>query len=304
MTTTVEHVGAEHRRTLPGEAAAPSRATARLMLSCADVPGTSALTMAFLARRGADIVEADQHVSDGVFLMRLAFRLDGAGGRLADLRHAFAAEFAGRSDVHVRFHDATKPKRVALFVSRSDHCLLDLLRRCGRGGLPVEIGLVISNHTNLAERVAAFGVPFAHVPVTPGKKAEAEWRQCELLSQGFDLVVLARYMQILSGTMLGRLGMPVINIHHSLLPAFPGGRPYERARQQGVKFIGATAHYVTEELDEGPIIEQDTVRVSHRQSLDDLVRIGADIERLVLARAVRWHCEDRVVVIGNTTVVF
>jgi formyltetrahydrofolate deformylase len=193
---------------------------------------------------------------------------------------------------------------VAIMVSRYDHCLVDLLWRARRGELEVDVGLVISNHADLADDVRAFAVPFVHVLVTPETKAEAERRQIELLAGNFDLVVLARYMQVLSGTFLESVDVPMINIHHSFLPAFAGAAPYERARDKGVKLVGATAHYVTEELDDGPIIEQDVVRASHRDSAADLVRRGADVERSVLARAVRWHCEDRVIRVGNRTVVF
>ncbi len=200
--------------------------------------------------------------------------------------------------------DVATPKRVALMVSREDHCLLDLLWRWRRGELDLDIGLVVSNHADLAGDVARFDVPFEHVPVTKDTKQDAERRQLALLRGNFDLVVLARYMQILSGDFLAQLGAPVINIHHSFLPAFAGAGPYERAKERGVKLIGATAHYVTEELDQGPIIEQDVIRVSHRDDVAALIRLGADIERTVLARAVRWHCEDRVLVSGDTTVVF
>ena len=200
--------------------------------------------------------------------------------------------------------DAGIPKRVAILVSRYDHCLLDLLWRARRGELELDVGLVISNHADLADDVRSFAVPFVHIPVTRATKAEAEHRQADLLTGNFDLVVLARYMQILSGDFLARVGVPMINIHHSFLPAFPGAAPYERARDKGVKLVGATAHYVTETLDEGPIIEQDVVRASHRDSAADLERRGADVERSVLARAVRWHCEDRVIRVGSRTVVF
>jgi formyltetrahydrofolate deformylase len=194
---------------------------------------------------------------------------------------------------------------VAIMVSRYDHCLLELLWRYRRTPLPVDIALVVSNHPDLAEDVQQFGVPYVEVPVERGRKAEAEARALELLGHGaFDLVVLARYMQVLTGDFLDRLGAPVINIHHSFLPAFAGAEPYERARERGVKLIGATAHYVTEELDAGPIIEQDVVRVSHRDDAEMLERLGSDIERTVLTRAVQWHCEDRVLVNGATTVVF
>jgi formyltetrahydrofolate deformylase len=189
-------------------------------------------------------------------------------------------------------------------VSRPDHCLLDLLWRWRRGELGCDIPLVVSNHDDLRADVALFGVRYVHIPVTPGDKATAEERLLEVLGGEYDLVVLARYMQILSPEFLHRLAIPIINIHHSFLPAFAGAAPYEQARERGVKLIGATAHYVNEELDAGPIIEQDTARVSHRDSADALAQIGRDIERAVLARAVQRHLEDRVIVSGNRTVVF
>ncbi|MBA2765823.1 MAG: formyltetrahydrofolate deformylase, partial [Solirubrobacterales bacterium] len=220
------------------------------------------------------------------------------------LERAFAGEVAARFAMDWRLHDAAEPKRVAVMVSREDHCLLDLLWRWRRGELDMDVGLVISNHTDLAETVAALGIPFEHVPVTADTKAAAETRELELLAGRFDLVVLARYMQILSGGFLDALGAPAINIHHSFLPAFAGAAPYRRARERGVKLIGATAHYATEVLDAGPIIEQDVIRVTHRDDVEALERLGRDIERSVLSRAVRWHCEDRVLAHGERTVVF
>jgi formyltetrahydrofolate deformylase len=203
-----------------------------------------------------------------------------------------------------RLDDAGRPKRVAILVSREDHCLLDLLWRRRRGELHCEIPLVISNHPDHAADVAAFGVRYEHVQVAKGEKPAAEARMLELLAGRFDLVVLARYMQILSGGFLAGIGCPVINIHHSFLPAFAGADPYRRAMERGVKVIGATAHYVTEELDAGPIIDQDVVRVTHREGVEALVRIGRDVERTVLARAVGLHLEDRILVHENRTVVF
>jgi formyltetrahydrofolate deformylase len=195
-------------------------------------------------------------------------------------------------------------KRVALFASRYDHCLLDLLWRWRRGELAMKIDCVVSNHPDLEDGVIAFGVPYHHMPISNETKPEAEARALELLAGRIDLVVLARYMQVLSPDFLGRIGSPVINIHHSFLPAFAGADPYAQAYERGVKLIGATAHYATEDLDEGPIIEQDVTRVSHRCDSEELTRLGRDIERVVLARAVRWHLEDRVLVDGNRTVVF
>jgi formyltetrahydrofolate deformylase len=216
----------------------------------------------------------------------------------------FAADVGQPLGMRWRFWDAGTHKRVAVLVSRSDHCLLDLLWRWQRRELEAEVVLVCSNHPDLRAAVETFGLPYHHVPVEPGRKPQAEAELLERLQGHCDLVVLARYMQILSGDFLERVGVPVINIHHSFLPAFAGAEPYEQAKERGVKLIGATAHYVTEELDAGPIIEQDVIRVSHRDDIATLARRGADIERTVLARAVEWHCEDRVLRHGSTTVVF
>jgi formyltetrahydrofolate deformylase len=280
---------------------------ARLLASCRDRPGIVSAVTAFLHRRGANIVQYDQETTDpvgGRFFQRLVFHLPGLREALPALQREFAVEVAAQFGMQFRLHDVSVPARVALFVSRHDHCLLDLLWRWRRGELPIEVVQVVSNHPDLAGDVAAFDVPYAHIPVTGPTKAEAERRQLELLAGRVDLVVLARYMQILSGDFLHRVGVPVINIHHSFLPAFAGAGPYERAKERGVKLIGATAHYATEDLDEGPIIEQDVIRVSHRHTTAELVRLGADIERTVLARAVAWHSADRVLVNGRTTIVF
>jgi formyltetrahydrofolate deformylase len=259
-----------------------------------------------LNEAGVNIVTSDQYSTTGVeggrFFMRMQFALP-EGVEQADLETRFAATVASRFEMDWRMWRAGQPKRVALLVSRYDHCMLDLLWRWRRGELEADVGLVASNHPDLRADVESFGLPYHHVPVEKGRKPEAEAQLLELL-QGFDLVVLARYMQILSGDFLAKLATPVINIHHSFLPAFAGAGPYERAKERGVKLIGATSHYVTEELDAGPILEQDVIRVTHADSAPDLVRLGADIERAVLARAVKWHCEDRVLLHGNTTVVF
>jgi formyltetrahydrofolate deformylase len=279
----------------------------RLTASCQDRPGIVAAVTAFLHARGANIVQYDQettNASGGRFFQRLVFHLPGLTEALPELERTFAEEIAGRFDMTFRLRDVSVPPRVALFVSRYDHCLLDLLWRWRRGELPIDIVQVVSNHPDLEVEVAGFGVPYEHIPVTRATKADAEQRQLDLLAGRVDLVVMARYMQILSGDLLERIGVPVINIHHSFLPAFAGAGPYERAKERGVKLIGATAHYATEDLDEGPIIEQDVIRVSHRHSSADLVRLGADIERSVLARAVTWHSEDRVLINGLTTIVF
>jgi formyltetrahydrofolate deformylase len=277
----------------------------RLLISCADRPGIVAAVSTFLHEAGANIVSSDQYSTDpqgGAFFMRMELVL--APEQREALAERFGLTVAERFEMRWRMWDAARPKRVALLVSRSDHCLFDLLWRWRRGQLEAEIALVASNHPDLREEVEAFGLPYHHIPVENGKKADAERRLLELLHGQVDLVVLARYMQILSGDLLDRLGAPVINIHHSFLPAFAGASPYERAKERGVKLIGATAHYATEELDAGPIVEQDVIRVTHADSAADLTRLGADIERSVLARAVQWHCEDRVLAHGNTTVVF
>jgi formyltetrahydrofolate deformylase len=280
---------------------------ARLLVSCPDRHGIVAAISTFLLESGANIVTSDQYSTDpegGAFFLRMAFRLEHLRERRPELERDFARRVAEPFAMEWRITYLSERKRVALLASRHDHCLLDLLWRWRRGELEADIVAVVSNHPDLARDVAAFDVVFHHVPVTPGSKPEAEARMLELLAGQVDLVVLARYMQILSGPFLADLGTPVINIHHSFLPAFVGANPYVRARERGVKLIGATAHYVTEDLDEGPIIEQDVARVSHRHDAADLERIGRDIERVVLARAVRGHLDDRVLVHENRTVVF
>jgi formyltetrahydrofolate deformylase len=278
----------------------------RLIVTCPDRAGIVSAISGFLSRAGANILTSDQFSTgegSGRFFMRMQFAppVDSEEG---ELERRFGAEVGARFGMEWRMWRAGAPKRVAVMVSRYDHCLLDLLWRWRRGELEAEIGLVASNHPDLAEDVTAFGLPYHHVPVEKGRKPEAEAALLDLLADRFDLVVLARYMQILSGEFLERVGAPVINIHHSFLPAFAGAGPYERAKERGVKLIGATGHYVTEELDAGPIIEQDVIRVDHADSAADLERLGADIERSVLARAVKWHCEDRILLDDDSTVVF
>ncbi len=216
----------------------------------------------------------------------------------------FEEELAGPLKMDHRFAESGERKRVAIMVSREDHCLSDLLWRWRSGELGAEIVAVVSNHADHADQVTSLGLPFHHVPVAEGERSAAEERVLELLGGEVDLLVLARYMQILSADFLSRLATPAINIHHSFLPAFVGADPYARAHERGVKLIGATAHYVTEQLDAGPIIDQDVTRVSHRDEVNDLMRIGRDIERLVLARAVMAHLDDRVLLDGARTIVF
>jgi formyltetrahydrofolate deformylase len=279
--------------------------TLRILIACPDRPGIIAAVSRFLYERDANIVRSDQFSTDpvgGEFFLRMEFTLPVA--KRAELAEEFGLSVASRFDMSWRLWDASRPKRIAILVSRYDHCLQELLWRWRRGELDAEIVLVASNHDDLREATERFGLPYHHVPVEKDRKPEAEAALLELLDGNCDLVVLARYMQILSGGFLERVGVPIINIHHSFLPAFAGAGPYQQAKERGVKLIGATAHYVTEELDAGPIIEQDVIRVSHRDDVDTLVRLGAEIERSVLARAVQWHCQDRVLQEGNTTVVF
>ncbi len=282
--------------------------TGRLLISCPDGPGIVAAITAFLLERGANITQSDQYSTDpvgGRFFLRMVFHLGGLSEGLPRLREAFADEVATRFAMTFTLSDASVPKRVAVLVSRMDHALVDLLWRWRRGELDADFGVVVSNWPDLADEVAGFGLPYHHVPVTRDTKAEAEAAQLDLVGGGqYDLIVLARYMQILTGDFLAGAGCPVINIHHSFLPAFAGAGPYERAKERGVKLIGATAHYATEDLAEGPIIDQDVIRVTHRDTAAEMTQLGADNERSVLHRAVKWHCEDREIVHGNTTVVF
>lgn len=291
----------------------PQRYTARLLIGCADQPGIVAAVSGFLLEQGANIVSSHQYSTDptgGRFFMRTEFflhelgALDGAAEVRRRFERLFAAEVAGELGMDWEIRYWGERRRIAIFVSRHDHCLVDLLWRWRRGDLDGEVVGVISNHEDLRRETEAAGVPYHHVPVHADGKPEAEAAMLDLLTGSVDLVVLARYMQILSGDFLERLGAPAINIHHSFLPAFAGANPYRRARERGVKLIGATAHYVTEQLDDGPIIDQDVVRVDHRQSAEELERVGRDIERLVLARAVALHLDDRVIVDGRRTVVF
>jgi len=277
----------------------------RLVVACRDRPGIVRAVSSFLHDNGANIIDSSQHSSDptgGEFYLRMEFAAEASD--TDRIMGTFGPGVAEPFAMEWHVWPADRPKRIAILASTADHCLLDLLWRARRGDLGGEVTLVASNHDVLARAVAPFDVPFLHVPVAPSDKASSEARLLDHLHDRCDVVVLARYMQVLTGDFLARVGVDVINVHHSLLPAFAGADPYRRARDRGVKLIGATAHYVTEDLDAGPIIEQDVIRVSHRDSVDDLKRSGADIERIVLSRAVQWHCADRVLRHGGTTVVF
>ena len=279
---------------------------ATLLVSCPDRKGLVAALAQFLYGYGCNIVDADQHTdfSASMFFQRIRFDVR----EMHTDRVAFErglSEVAQRFDMTFRLSYENVQKRVAIFVSKYDHCLYDLLLRHRAGELACEIRMVVSNHPDLAPVAAQFDVPFHVIPIDKANKAEQEQKQWELCqAEEIDLIVLARYMQVLSSEFTARYPNRIINIHHSFLPAFMGGKPYNRAHERGVKLIGATAHYATSDLDEGPIIEHDVIRTSHRDAVEDLVRKGRDMEKVALARAVKWHIEDRVLVYGNKTVVF
>jgi formyltetrahydrofolate deformylase len=279
--------------------------SAVLLIDCPDRKGLVARVSGLLYEQGASILHADQHQDPGLglFFMRVEWAIE-----REDAVSAFTEAFtplASQLQMHWQLRRRSKRPRVALFCSQYLHCLADLLYRVSSGELACEVAVIVSNHRD-AEPLAAFHkIPFEYLPVTPDTRAEAEARQLILLNEsGVELVVLARYMQILSDAFVARYPAAIINVHHSFLPAFIGARPYHAAHARGVKLIGATSHYVTAELDDGPIIEQDVARISHRDQVEDLVARGRDLERIVLSRAVRWHLEDRILSYGNKTVVF
>lgn len=277
-----------------------------LLVSCSDRRGIVAALAQVLYGHGANILDSDQHTDPvaQMFFQRIRFDLSELLTDKGTLERALA-EVAQRFSMTYRLSYAAKPKRLAIFVSKYEHCLYDLLLRHRAREFSCEIPVIISNHPELEHVAREFGTEFVRIEKTAEQKAQAESREQEVLdAHGIDLVVLARYMQIMSADFVTRWQGRLINIHHSFLPAFIGGKPYHQAYQRGVKLIGATAHYATAVLDEGPIIEQDVVRCSHKDSVDDLVRKGRDLEKVVLARAVRWHLDDRVLIYGNKTVVF
>jgi formyltetrahydrofolate deformylase len=278
--------------------------SAVLLIDCPDRKGLVARVSGLLYERGANILHADQHRDHelGLFFMRVEWELNGF-----DLE-AFKAVFAPLAqelEMTWKLTASTERPRVALLCSQYLHCMADLLHRWHTGELACDIPVIISNHREVEKLAAYYGVPFEHVPVTAATKGEAEARQLELLARNqVELVILARYMQILSSNFVAHYPAGIINVHHSFLPAFTGAKPYHAAHQRGVKLIGATSHYVTAVLDEGPIIEQDVARISHRDQVEDLVARGRDLERMVLSRAVRWHLDRRILCYGNKTVVF
>lgn len=280
--------------------------TATLTIKCKDQAGIVQAVSEFIFRYGANIITLDQYSTaheGGQYFMRLEFALAGLHDVIDNLQESFAHTVAKRYEMTWQIHDNSVKTKVGILVSKFDHALLDLLWRHQRGLLDCEITRVVSNHDDLRQAVENFGIEFHHVPVIKASKQEAEATINELMADN-DVLVLARYMQILSEDFVNKWSMKIINIHHSFLPAFVGADPYQQAYDKGVKLIGATAHYVTAELDQGPIIEQDVHRVTHRQGVPELRSIGRDIERNVLARAVNWHVQNRVIVTGNKTVVF
>jgi len=286
--------------------APPDAQEMTLLVSCPDRRGLVAALAQLLYGHGANILDADQHTDAqaGQFFQRIRFDCAEMHTDRVTLERAIA-EVGERFAMRWSLSDARRAKRMAIFVSKFEHCLYDLLMRHRARELHCEIPLIVSNHPDLEAVARQFEIPFHLFPISAGNRDDQEQAELALLKdEEIDLIVLARYMQVLSPDFVDRYPSRIINIHHSFLPAFMGGRPYHQAHERGVKLIGATAHYATTDLDEGPIIDQDVIRASHRDSIADLVRKGRDVERIVLARAVRWHLEDRVLVYGNKTVVF
>ncbi len=278
-----------------------------LTISCPDTVGIVYAVSGFLAERSCNIIDSAQFGDRGtnLFFLRVHFSAAPSGPSQAELEAAFAEQVAERFGMTWKLHDAGRRQRVLIMVSKFGHCLNDLLYRYRTGYLPIEIPAIVSNHRDFYQLAAWHNIPFHHLPLTSDTKAQQEARLLEIAEQEkVDLVVLARYMQVLSPTLCERMAGRIINIHHSFLPSFKGAKPYHQAHARGVKLIGATAHYVTSNLDEGPIIEQEAERVDHTMTPDDLVAIGRDIENIVLARAVRYHVEHRVLLNGGRTVVF
>ncbi len=280
--------------------------TAVLLISCPDQKGLVAAIAEFLLHHDANILHADQHQDAELklFLMRVEWDVSGFTLDLGEFAAAFQP-IAERFGMTWRLAESSRKPRLAVFVSKFDHCLADLLYRYQSGELQCELPIILSNHEDTRWLAGAYHVPYQFLPVQKDAKHEAEQMQLAILrDQKIDFIVLARYMQVLSPEFIRHFPSRIINIHHSFLPAFHGAKPYHRAFERGVKLIGATAHYVTETLDDGPIIEQDVARISHRDSLDDLINKGADLEKVVLSRAVKWHLDNRVLVYANKTVVF
>ncbi|RLL47093.1 formyltetrahydrofolate deformylase [Oceanobacillus piezotolerans] len=278
--------------------------SATLLITCPEKPGIISTVTNFLTEHIANIIDIDQHTTDprtGIFFMRIEFDVESQTiQKLEQDLHELAKDYSMEWWLSTK----EKRKRMAIFVSKADHCLMELIWRWKTNEIPVDIPLVISNHADLKEVVESYGIPYYHIPLTKDTKENAEQKALELLKGKVDFIVLARYMQILSPKFISNYHNKIINIHHSFLPAFVGANPYVRAYNRGVKLIGATAHYVTNDLDEGPIIEQDVQRINHQYTAEDLKVAGRHVERRVLAQAVSWHVEDKVLVHGNKTIIF
>jgi len=284
----------------------PDRAV--LLIDCPDQKGLVARVSSLLYQQGANILHADQHQDHelGLFFMRVEWALPETGSEeaLQSFRTAFTP-MAAQLEMRWQLRTTQQRPRIALFCSQYLHCIADLLQRIASGELPCEVAVIVSNHRDVEKLAAFHNIPFEHIPVTPATRLEAEQRQLAVIQAlEVQLVVLARYMQILTENFVDQYPNAIINVHHSFLPAFIGARPYHAAHARGVKLIGATSHYVTTELDDGPIIEQDVARISHRDQVEDLIARGRDLERIVLSRALRWHLEHRILCYGNKTVVF
>lgn len=278
----------------------------RLVLACPDRVGIVAMVSNFISSHGGSISDANQHsdTTTGWFFMRVEISAASLPFSVEELRHAFSP-IAQSFNMTWEIHDSKQPKRVVLMASKEAHCLADLLYRYHAGELDCEIPCVISNHDDLRSMVEWHNIPYYHVPVDRDNKEPHFQRVSQLISEHqADVVVLARYMQILPSDVCAQYARRIINIHHSFLPSFAGAKPYHQAHERGVKLIGATCHYVTEDLDAGPIIDQDVIRISHQDMPEDMVRLGRDVEKMVLARGLRWHLQDRILVHGNKTVVF
>ncbi|MDG1990121.1 MAG: formyltetrahydrofolate deformylase [Dehalococcoidia bacterium] len=283
--------------------------TAKLLITCQDKPGIIAAVTNFLALNKTNIVHADQHSmqeeNESLFFMRLVFEYDPKKVAVDQIQQSFEKEVA--SDYGMQWHifEDGDVKKIAILASKTDHCLLEILWRWRSGEINADIPIIISNHSSLESEVKSFNIPFHHLPIVNNQKEKQEEQVIALLKNNdIDLVILARYMQILSKSFIDEYQNNIINIHHSFLPAFVGADPYGQAIDRGVKVVGATAHYATENLDQGPIIEQDVIRLTHRDDRRKIIELGKEVERSVLARAVKWHLEDKVFIVGNKTIVF
>ncbi|MFN8374408.1 MAG: formyltetrahydrofolate deformylase [Anaerolineae bacterium] len=285
----------------------PASPSAVLLISCPDRRGLAAAVTDFIFRNNGNILHLDQHVDgqQNVFFMRVEWDLDGFAIARGDILTTFMQQVGDAFAMHCELYCSDIVPRMALFVTKESHCLYDILSRVQSGEWRVEVPLIISNHPDLGEIAHKFGINYRVFPVNKENKLEQEKKQIAVVrEQEIDFIVLARYMQVLSDSFVSQFPHRIINIHHSFLPAFPGGQPYHKAHNRGVKLIGATSHYVTAELDAGPIIEQEVIRINHKDSVEDLIRKGKDVEKIALSRAIRYHLQHQILVYGNKTVIF